>query len=64
MFAYGTNDYGTVRCYESGCDCYCETAASSEGSCSTCSNNGYRLYKYKTVGNIFTSSLYKIFLKK
>ena len=55
MFAFGTNDYGTVRCGETGCSCYCETAASSEGTCSEGFHLGFRLYKYKTTGNINTS---------
>ena len=61
MFAFGTNDYGTIRCWENGCSCYCETAASSEGTCSQSNHNGYRLYKYKTTGNFYTSFLCKQF---
>jgi len=48
MFAFGTNDYGMERCWEGGCSCYCETAASSEGTCSEGFHLGFRLYKYKT----------------
>ena len=60
MFAFGTNDYGTTRCYSTGCTCLCETAASSDGTCSQTSHNGYRLYKYKTDGKI--SSVHSIFI--
>ena len=63
MFAFGTNDYGTVRCGETGCSCYCETAASSEGTCSENSHPGFRLYKYKTTGNIHTSFLCILYKK-
>ena len=52
MFAYGTNDYGTSRCDSGGCKCLCETAASTEGTCTEINHNGYRLYKYKSAGNI------------
>ena len=58
MFAFGTNDYGTTRCYSTGCTCLCETAASSDGTCSQTSNNGYRLYKYKTDGKMSSVHLY------
>ena len=47
MFAFGTNDFGTDRCYDDGCACLCETSASPLGSCNTVSHNGYRLYKYQ-----------------
>ena len=63
MFAFGTNDYGTVRCGETGCSCYCETAASSEGTCSEGFHLGFRLYKYKTTGNIHTSFLCILYRK-
>ena len=63
MFAYGTNDYGTTRCNSAGCTCLCETAASKDGTCSQTSHNGYRLYKYKTDGNIsFAYFIYIIFI--
>ena len=63
MFAYGTNDYGTTRCSSTGCTCLCETAASKDGTCSQTSHNGYRLYKYKTDGNIsFAYFIYIIFI--
>ena len=61
MFAYGTNDYGTTRCSSIGCTCLCETAASKDGTCSQTSHNGYRLYKYKTDGNMLFA--YFIYIK-
>ena len=46
MFAFGTNDFGTNRCNDDGCSCYCETSATEEGTCKRVDHNGYRLYKY------------------
>ena len=46
MFAFGTNDYGTDRCNDDGCQCLCETSAREEGQCTRVNHNGYRLYKY------------------
>ena len=47
MFAFGTNDYGTNRCYsDEKCKCLCELAASSEGTCTQTNHKGYRLYRY------------------
>ena len=46
MFIFGTNDFGTTRCSNEGCDCFCETSSVSPGSCDTQTNDGYRLYKY------------------
>ena len=46
MFAFGTNDFGTNRCNDKGCSCYCETSATVEGTCERVDHNGYRLYKY------------------
>ena len=46
MFAFGTNDFGTTRCNDGKCACYCETAATSDGSCTINTHNGYRLYSY------------------
>ena len=51
MFAFGTNDYGTDRCDEGGCNCLCETAAASDGTCNKVSHNGYRLYRVYEVEN-------------
>ena len=47
MFAFGTNDFGTTRCYGDGCRCLCETSATKDGTCTTLDHDGYRLYKYK-----------------
>ena len=47
MFIFGTNDFGYEgSCYSAGCNCYCETSATNEGTCDIWSNYGYRLYKY------------------
>lgn len=49
MFVYGTTDYGVKDvCKSEGCRCYCETSASSEGTCSMLNHNGYRLYTLAT----------------
>ena len=51
MFAVGTNDYpndyGGSRCYESHCNCLCETAANADGTCNQATHNGYKLYTYQ-----------------
>lgn len=52
MFAYGTNDFGGDRCQSEGCKCLCETAASTNGTCTEINHDGYRLFKYKFTGNI------------
>lgn len=52
MFIFGTNDYGTTRCFSKGCNCLCETAASSKGICSQIRHDGYRLYKYTNDGKV------------
>ena len=51
MFIFGTNEFGYKdvygeRCNEKGCDCYCETQASSDGNCPTKDHDGYNLYKF------------------
>ena len=46
MFAFGTNDYGTYRCNDEGCQCLCETSATEKGTCTRADHDGYRLYKY------------------
>ena len=57
MFTFGTNDYGTPRCGNSGCDCYCMLDATSTGSCDQNNHAGYRLYRYNSTiqsqGNYF-----------
>ena len=56
MFAMGTNDFktpGYSRCGTDGksdikgCVCYCETGAKADGTCTTTTHNGYRLYTYQ-----------------
>ena len=47
MFVYGTNDFGTNRCFSDGCECHCETGAMPQGTCSRVSHKGYKLYKYE-----------------
>ena len=56
MFAFGTNDYGTIRCNGDGCDCLCETSATKDGSCDQVNHSGYRLYKYENKGDIYVYS--------
>ena len=46
MFALGTNDFGTTRCYADGCSCLCETGAKDDGTCDTVNHNGYHLYRF------------------
>ena len=53
VFAFGTNDYGTIRCNDAGCTCLCETSATVDGSCDQVNHNGFRLYKYLGKGNTF-----------
>ena len=50
MFVFGTNDFGTTRCYADGCTCLCETGAKDDGTCDTVSNKGYHLYRFGTEG--------------
>ena len=57
MFALGTNDYLTNRCYSGGCTCLCETSANEEGTCTRVNHKGYRLYKY----SIPTQGYYYLF---
>ena len=49
IFAWGTNEFGTIRCDENDemgpCKCLCETAAKPGGSCTQTSHNGYRIYR-------------------
>ena len=42
MFIYGL---APNRCYEDGCDCYCETS-STDGKCTMKDNSDYNLYVY------------------
>ena len=45
MFIYG-------GCKENGCRCYCETAASVDGTCVQKDLNSYRLYRFIRAGDI------------
>ena len=59
MFAFGTDDFGTSRCSDNGlCKCFCETSSSYDATCQQSSHNGYRLFKYKDLGenNFLTCS--------
>ena len=53
MFIFGTNDFGySDKCFDNGlCNCYCETSSSYDGTCQQKSHNGYRLFKYKDLGD-------------
>ena len=54
MFIYGTNDWGNNRCFSDGCNCACETAANSDGTCNRIDHTGYRLFKYDKGGSCRT----------
>ena len=49
MFAFGVEVPGSSssRCNSDGCQCLCETSASTDGTCSQAGHIGYRLYKYR-----------------
>ena len=54
IFAFGTDEFDykpTDPKYKScdvvGCKCFCQTAATSEGSCTEKSHLGYNLYAFK-----------------
>ena len=53
MFALGTNDFGTTRCYADGCTCLCETGAREDGTCDTVNHNGYHLYRFGTTSKFY-----------
>merc|ERR1712133_277245 len=56
MFIYGTNDFGSNKCGETSCKCYCETAASAVNNCNQINHSGYRLYQYKIADNVCTGN--------
>ena len=63
MFIFGTNDYGTDRCNDDGCSCYCETSATEEGTCNRKNHNGFRLYKFgitNSKGQYYVLHQYKV----
>ena len=52
MFSFGTNEFGYSdkfgkRCDKRGCDCYCETQATTDGNCPARDHEGYNLYKFE-----------------
>ena len=52
MFIFGTNDLEGVGCYSGfGCDCYCATGATDQGTCTTVENNWTHLYRFLNSGN-------------
>ena len=51
IFLFGTNDFGVERCNKDGCACMCEISVNSDGSCDMAPHNGYRLYKFETLGS-------------
>ena len=63
VFLFGTNDFGVERCNSDGCACMCETGANSDGSCDMVPHNGYRLYKFETLGSYVTLYIF-ILIKK
>ena len=46
MFIFGTEDFGDSVCVGGGCNCYCETSATEQGTCDIIDHTAYRLYKY------------------
>ena len=56
MFALGTNDFGTTRCYADGCTCLCETGAEDDGTCDTVDHKGYHLYRFGTSSKYYCYS--------
>ena len=56
MFVFGTNDFGTTRCYADGCTCLCETGAKNDGTCDTIENKGYHLYRFGTSSKYYCYS--------
>ena len=46
MFIFGTNDFGRTRC-DPKCHCFCETAATPDGTCNTVTSDGFRLFTYE-----------------
>ena len=61
LFIYGTNDFGGDRCYETGCNCICETAANADGTCARSGHAGYRLFKHQ---RMFTCITILILIKR
>ena len=55
MFIFGTNDYGKTPCENGKCRCWCETSATTDGTCDITTNNGFRLYAY--VGDDFAKGM-------
>ena len=53
VFAFGAKvpRSSNNRCFADGCQCLCETSASTDGTCSQASHIGYRLYKYRYYKN-------------
>ena len=49
MFTFSRNSNG---CYTSGCACYCQTAASANGTCNQKYSTSYKLYRYIQEGYI------------
>ena len=50
MFQFGRN--GTGGCTTNGCACYCETAASADGTCDQKDKDYVNLYRYTKKGDI------------
>ena len=47
LFAYALNGKSTKRCSPSGCNCYCITGASTDGTCKYYENGFYNVYAYR-----------------
>ena len=54
MFIFGTNALGGSGCNSNGCDCFCATGATDQGTCTTVENNWTHLYRFLNSGNFVT----------
>ena len=53
MFVVGTNDYGnSSQCVDGKCKCICQPDAANDGTCDQKSDTRFRLFKFKTDGNL------------
>ena len=54
MFVLGTNQFGTSRCSNGRCKCYCQFSTTNYKCNKRKSHNGYNLYAYKKpLGNCY-----------
>ena len=53
MFIFGTNEYGSIRCKNKVCSCFCEDDTSNFKCNKQKGHNGYNLYAFQ--GTLITS---------